>query len=236
MLTMLFLLFSLGTSNFSSAGNYTTLDYSLMEILAERHDIFEKLAINTEDRAHGAYLYWDSIPIQSPMKFSDIVRVSSDYGYRVHPILHMRLKHNGIDLSGETGSDIFSTASGVVEKVKMSSFGYGNQVIINHSNGYKTRYAHLGNIVVSENETVQVGDKLGTLGNTGLSTGPHLHYEVIKDGNTIDPLFFSYKNEEDRSFESYKNLLTALERNKHAWYVSQYGDTQAISTKKVKKT
>jgi murein DD-endopeptidase MepM/ murein hydrolase activator NlpD len=116
------------------------------------------------------------------MKLSDITRLSSDYGMRKHPILKVMRMHNGIDLAGRLGTEIFSAADGKVTRVKYSKYGYGNQVIVEHSNGYSTRYAHLGNIYVDFGQEIRAGEQVGTLGSTGLSTGPHLHFEVIKDG------------------------------------------------------
>lgn len=232
---MLFLLFSLGTYDFNATANHMEIDRELIEVLVNRNKIIETLSINTEEEVTGAYLHWDSIPIHSPMKFSDIDRLSSDFGMRKHPILKIRMMHTGVDLSGKHGSDIFSTACGVVESVNSSYLGYGNNVVIKHSKNYKTRYAHLSEILVKEGESVEVGDIVGTLGSTGLSTGPHLHYEIIKDDKPIDPLFFTYKEQYDRNFESYKNFLTTLEENRNAWYVSQHGNVQAISSLKSQK-
>jgi murein DD-endopeptidase MepM/ murein hydrolase activator NlpD len=226
MLTLCFLLFSLGSSNFSSAVDSMPIDRELIELLSERNKLISRLSINTEEDANRAYQYWDSIPVRSPMKFSDMKRLTSDYGMRMHPILKVRSMHHGIDLSGNIGSDIISTANGRVTKVRISKHGYGNQVVIAHSDGYETRYAHMADVVVKVDDIVQAGDKIGTLGTTGMSTGPHLHYEVIKDGDTIDPLFFSYKNTTDRDFDSYKQLLTALDNTKKT--LGNYNNTIEI--------
>lgn len=212
-LTMLFLLFGLYTSNVSTA-TMMEIDQSLIDYITKRNDLIEVLSINTGEIANKAYLHWDSIPIHSPMNISDISRLSSDYGPRKHPILRIRAMHNGIDLAGNLGADIYSTANGIVTKATYSPFGYGNFVLIKHANGYETRYAHLNEINVKEGDNVKKGDLIGFLGTTGLSTGPHLHYEVIKNGNSIDPLFFSYKVKEERSFTNYQTVLIALEETK----------------------
>lgn len=212
-LFMLFLLFGLYTSNVSTATKLE-IDQTLIDYINKRDELIQVLSINNEEFANKAYSYWDSIPIHNPMDLSDITRLSSDFGVRRHPILGIRCMHNGIDLAGKLGTSIYSTANGIVISVKSSLFGYGNQILIKHIDGYETRYAHLNEIHVKEGDKVEKGQAIGTLGTTGLSTGPHLHYEVIKHGNPIDPLFFSYKTKEQRSFEGYQTILIALEQTK----------------------
>jgi murein DD-endopeptidase MepM/ murein hydrolase activator NlpD len=212
-LVMLFLLFDLYTSNVSTATKLD-IDQGLIDYVIKRDKLIEILSVNIEEPANKAYSCWDSVPIHSPMNLSDIKRLSSDYGVRRHPILGIRCKHNGIDLSGKLGTPIYSTAHGVIISTKSNSLGYGNQVIIEHSDGYKTRYAHLNEINVKQGDNVERGQVIGTLGTTGLSTGPHLHYEVIKNDDPIDPLFFSYKIKEERSFDGYQNILIALEETR----------------------
>ncbi len=118
-------------------------------------------------------------------------RISSPFGYRIHPIKHTRIFHEGVDFAtGKVGPQIFCTGDGVVEKVKFNFFGYGNEVVINHGFGYKTRYAHMQKIVVNKGDVLKRGQMIGTVGNTGISTGPHLHYEVIYRNKQIDPMSF----------------------------------------------
>jgi len=212
-LTMLFLLFGLYTNHISTASKME-IDQRTIDYINQRDELIDILSINLEESAEKAYSYWDSIPIHSPMNLSDIKYLSSDYGIRRHPILGIKCMHNGIDLAGDLGTAIHSTADGVVIKVKNSAFGYGNYIIIKHAEDYKTRYAHLNSIDVSEGDFVTRGQSIGTLGSTGLSTGPHLHYEIIKNNDPIDPLFFSYKIKEKRNFEDYKTILIALEETR----------------------
>lgn len=118
-------------------------------------------------------------------------RISSPFGYRHHPIQNKRIFHEGVDFAtGKVGPKIYSTGDGVVEKIKYNFFGYGNEVVIDHGFGYKTRYAHMQNIDVKKGDVVSRGQQIGTVGNTGSSTGPHLHYEVIYRGKQIDPMSF----------------------------------------------
>ncbi len=158
-----------------------------------------------------ACLTWETIPIASPIKVAEIKRISSDYGWRIHPIYNMWINHKGIDFAAETGTNVVATADGTVIKVKHSRMGYGNEVIIDHGNGYKTRYAHLDTINVTEGEKINYNTSIGTVGSTGLSTGPHLHYEIIQGDDPIDPLAFTYESKDERSIGKYFSTLIALE-------------------------
>lgn len=114
--------------------------------------------------------------------------LSSGFGGRRDPIFGGREYHQGQDFASDRGTPIYATGDGVVEKAKAQFTGYGNEVVINHGYGYKTRYAHLFVIEVKEGMTVHRGDRIGTVGSSGKSTGPHLHYEVEYRGNKVNPL------------------------------------------------
>lgn len=114
-------------------------------------------------------------------------RLSSGFGYRTDPVYGRSARHTGVDFAMKPGNPIYSTGDGVVESVKFEFFGYGNQVVIDHGFGYKTRYAHMRNIGVVEGMKVKRGECIGESGNSGKSTGPHLHYEVIYKGNPVNP-------------------------------------------------
>lgn len=130
-------------------------------------------------------LVWlESKPILFPLQ-GDIA-ISSRYGARIDPIVNKSSFHPGLDFQGAVGTDVFSTASGIVEFSGWDA-GYGNCIIINHGDGYQTRYAHLSRLFVKAGDIVDQHERIGYLGSTGRSTGPHLHYEIIKDGHTIDP-------------------------------------------------
>ena len=114
-------------------------------------------------------------------------RLSSSFGYRKDPVYGRTARHGGVDFALDPGNPIYSTGDGVVESVKFEFFGYGNQIVIDHGFGYKTRYAHLRNIGVVEGMKVKRGECIGESGNSGKSTGPHLHYEVIYKGSPVNP-------------------------------------------------
>lgn len=149
-----------------------------------------------------------NIPNGSPLNLDGFKRISDWYGMRQHPILDRQILHKGIDISGIEGTDIYSTADGIIEE-STYCFGYGKIVIVNHGNGIKTLYAHLHTREVSRGQRILKGEVIGTLGSTGQSTGPHLHYEVIVNGKAIDPLFVIIGN--DNRDEN--RLITILKNN-----------------------
>ena len=112
--------------------------------------------------------------------------LSSDYGWRTDPISGRRAWHNGVDFAGKHGSDVVSVAAGVVVHAA-ARFGYGNMVEVYHGGGYSTRYGHHDKILVKPGDIVKRGQVVGTMGSTGRSTGPHVHFEVFKNGRIVDP-------------------------------------------------
>ncbi|MEG0806965.1 MAG: M23 family metallopeptidase [Alistipes sp.] len=126
---------------------------------------------------------------------------------RLHPRLHIIRPHNGIDLGGRVGDPIFATGDAVVEMTENSGRGYGKQILLNHTFGYKTRYGHLSQILVKPGDKVVRGQLIGELGNTGMSTGPHLHYEVIHKGTPVNPV--NYFNR-DMSAADYDKLMAEM--------------------------
>jgi murein DD-endopeptidase MepM/ murein hydrolase activator NlpD len=119
------------------------------------------------------------LPIQAP--------ISSRFGFRSDPFTHRNRFHKGIDLAAPSGTSVKAPLSGTVLSAGFES-GYGNSVVIQHPGGLKTRYAHLGAIAVKTGDSISSQQVLGSVGDTGRSTGPHLHFEVMRDGKTVDPL------------------------------------------------
>jgi murein DD-endopeptidase MepM/ murein hydrolase activator NlpD len=153
------------------------------------------------------------IPVSSPLKTPDIRRVSDLYGpRRSHPVLNIPSFHRGIDFSARVGTPVLATAEGTVESVIRSRYGYGNKIILKHDNDYSTVYAHLFEIKVTRGDTVIVGQEIGTVGNSGLSTGPHLHYEIRRNGKPIDPLsLYQINLEEKDTAKKYLAFLSDFE-------------------------
>ena len=144
------------------------------------------------------------IPAIMPVKGTDIYRISSHYGHRTDPFYKVTKFHGGIDFSGPVGTGIYATGDGVVSMVEQNKRGYGNNIIIDHGYGYKTRYAHLHSFSVKKGDKVQRGQEIGKMGNTGKSTAPHLHYEVIKNKKTVNPIHFFFN---DITPEEYDKIL-----------------------------
>lgn len=115
-------------------------------------------------------------------------RITSNFGKRYNPLKKKEDFHRGIDFSAEIGTPVQSTAAGTVISVSSNHGGYGKKVEIEHSEGFITKYAHLSEIKVKEGDLVTLGQIIGLSGNTGASTAPHLHYEVLKNGEYVDPL------------------------------------------------
>ena len=114
-------------------------------------------------------------------------RLSSGFGYREDPVYGGAERHVGQDFAADKGTPVYVTGDGVVEKTSFQFRGYGNEIVIDHGYGYKTRYAHLNTIEVTEGMKLSRGDRIGTVGSTGKSTGNHLHYEVIYMGERKNP-------------------------------------------------
>ena len=141
------------------------------------------------------------VPAIPPVNIaSSRIRYSSSFGYRRDPFHGDFRMHNGIDLSGPTGEHIYATGNGKVVEVGHDFFGYGNFVMIDHGFGYKTRYAHLKEANVTVGRIVKRGEVIGFMGNTGRSKGPHLHYEVIFKGRTVNPLNYYNRDVDEEGF------------------------------------
>ncbi|MCR4909992.1 MAG: M23 family metallopeptidase [Bacteroidales bacterium] len=139
--------------------------------------------------SHQAGNLISCVPAVSPiLPEAGKYRISSPYGRRMDPVRKATIAfHDGIDFATFLGNPVYCTGDGVVDRVRYQFFGYGNEVIIDHGFGYKTRYAHLNSIDVVKGQSLKRGQKIGAVGNTGKSTGPHLHYEVIYKGKPINP-------------------------------------------------
>lgn len=122
----------------------------------------------------------------TPSIYPTFGRISDGWGLRIHPIRNEIEMHQGIDIANQTGTPIYATASGTVSRVDFDP-GYGKRIIINHRGGYETVYAHLYGFLVQTGESVTKGQIIGLMGNTGLSTGPHLHYEVRCAAGKVNP-------------------------------------------------
>ena len=140
-----------------------------------------------------------SIPNGAPIKY---IRITDKFGYRIHPITKKRHHHSGIDMSAKIGTPIYAPADGVVEYAKYKG-SYGNYLLINHPFGFKTAYGHLEKFTVKSGDYINKGDLIGYVGNTGRSTGPHLHYEIRYLHKWLNPdKFLTW------SAETYEDVIT----------------------------
>lgn len=136
------------------------------------------------------------VPSALPIEASAITKISSHFGMRYNPVYKVKKMHTGIDIVAEANTSILATADGVVIFAKHGK-GYGNHIKIEHQNGFETMYAHLKELKVKAGEKVKVGQAIGIIGNTGRSIARHLHYEVIKNGEKVNPaVYFTYEVEE----------------------------------------
>ena len=149
-----------------------------------------------------------AIPSIQPINNRDLTRIASGFGMRMHPIYKILKMHKGIDFTAPVGTEIYATGDGVIEKVGWTG-GYGKSILINHGYGYKTRYAHCSKFKCKKGQKVKRGDHIGYVGDTGQSTGPHLHYEVFKNKKQINPVNFFFN---DLSPEEYDKVIEISSR------------------------
>lgn len=144
-----------------------------------------------------------SVPAIMPIALDKISRIGA-FGMRLHPIYGIMKPHEGMDFTAKKGTPVHVTGDGIILEITNSKRGYGNHIIVDHGFGYKTIYAHLNTINVEVGQAVKRGEIIGAVGNTGLSTGPHLHYEVRKSNTPIDPINFYF---EDLTPEQYNQMI-----------------------------
>lgn len=156
------------------------MDYVLKQAEIQQNSYNNLLTI-TEAKKHKLA----HIPALMPVSL-DNSYLSSGFGYRMHPVFHKKIFHQGLDFSAPLGTKVYAPGNGKVIEIKFRG-GYGKQIVIDHGYGYKTRYAHLNKISVTQGQSVKRGDIIGEVGTTGISTAPHLHYEVMKDDVKVNP-------------------------------------------------
>ncbi len=157
-----------------------------------------------------------SIPAIMPINHKDLFHtISSNFGWRTHPIYKTQQFHPGMDFAYPQGTPIYASGDGLIETADDMAQGYGNHVVINHGFGYQTLYGHMSKIAVHANQKVNRGQLIGYVGSTGLSTGPHLHYEVIKNGEKVNPINYYYN---DLSPQEYQLLIDGSKKSTQSFY------------------
>ena len=162
-------------------------------VQAKSYDEVAKMALGKEKMIA-------SMPSIMPVSNRDLKRTASGWGMRSHPIYKILRFHYGMDFTATTGTDVFSTGNGVVKSAGRE-IGYGNTVTIDHGYGYETFYAHLSKIKVTPGQKINRGDVIGLVGSTGTSTAPHLHYEVSKNGQKVNPQNYYFQDLSPAEYE-----------------------------------
>jgi len=142
-----------------------------------------------------------AIPAIQPVANENLTRIASGYGYRSDPFTKERKFHYGMDFTAPRGTPVYATGDGVVERADNNATGYGNHIRIDHGYGYVSLYGHLYKYNVKRGQKVKRGDLIGFVGSTGRSEAPHLHYEIFKDGERINPINFYYGNLSPEEFD-----------------------------------
>lgn len=140
-------------------------------------------------------------------------RLVSGFGFRIHPIYKSLRMHTGVDFTAPTGTPIYATGNGVVKRAQRDNSGYGLMVEVDHGYGYTTIYAHMSQVKVRDGQTIKRGEVIGLVGNTGLSSGPHLHYEVIRNGKKVNPVNYFYNDLSPEEFDIIFELASRVNQS-----------------------
>lgn len=184
--------------------NQLSADLSLkVDVLEKELYVQAKSYDEVLELAKTQEIRMENIPAIQPVLNKDLKRVASGYGVRIDPVYHVRKFHQGMDFTAPTGTEVFATGNAKVSFVGWKQ-GYGNTVILDHGFGYQTLYAHLFKALVRKGQKVRRSDIIALVGNTGKSTGPHLHYEVRLHGKPVDPRNYYFY---DLSPEEYDQMI-----------------------------
>lgn len=163
-----------------------------LDILTKQIVVQSKSLDEISELAENKEKLLAAIPAIQPVRNEDLTRMASGYGYRTDPFTKVKKFHYGMDFTAPRGTPIYATGDGVVTRADNSLSGYGNHIVINHGYGYESLYGHLYKYNVRKGAKVTRGDIIGFVGSTGRSSGPHVHYEVFKDGERVNPMNFYY--------------------------------------------
>jgi murein DD-endopeptidase MepM/ murein hydrolase activator NlpD len=149
-----------------------------------------------------------AIPAIQPIANKELLALASGFGMRIHPVYKVKKMHAGIDFAAVIGTPIYATADGVVDVVQVSFSGYGKMVELDHGFGYRTRYAHMHGFAVHQGQRVKRGELIGYVGDTGLSTAPHLHYEVMINRQQVNPVHYFFNDLNATEYEKIIELAS----------------------------
>lgn len=200
-----------GADRYAEIRNKDVLHKEMIIELKEKVDkLRRKMYIETKSQdevvqlAENKEKMYAAIPAIQPISNKQLVALASGFGMRIHPVYKVKKMHSGIDFAAPIGTPIYATADGTVANVSVKFSGYGKMVEIDHGFGYRTRYAHMHDFIVRGGQHVKRGELIGYVGDTGLSTAPHLHYEVLMNGQQINPVHYFFN---DLSSEEYERIV-----------------------------
>ena len=175
-------------------------EYKFFEKLKHQLDVelqsYDEIAKMFEEKS----IMWASRPAIQPISNKTLTRLHTTFGVRFHPLLGYAREHKGLDFSADIGTPVYATGDGVVKSAYFSE-SYGNVIYIDHNYNYETRYAHLSGFNVKADQKIKRGEIIGFVGDTGLSLGPHLHYEVLFKGQQINPINFFQRDLSNKEYE-----------------------------------
>lgn len=173
---------------------------------AKSYDDINKM-INDKEKLLAA------IPAIQPVSNKDLTRIASGFGTRIDPVYKVTKFHAGLDFTAPQGTPIYATANGVVKEAEYNTGGFGNMVLVDHGFGYETLYGHMYRVKTKKGSAVKRGEVIGYVGSTGKSTGPHCHYEVHKNGEPVDPVYYFYNDLSPEQYDRILNIATAANQS-----------------------
>ncbi|PTX58756.1 murein DD-endopeptidase MepM/ murein hydrolase activator NlpD [Kordia periserrulae] len=195
-----------GVNRYEALYNYENADLLVsttrdLEKLQKRLIVHSKSLDEIAKLAEDKEKFLASIPAIQPVNNEDLTRMASGYGFRSDPFTKARKMHWGMDFTAPRGTPVYASGDGVVIRSDNTASGFGKHIRIDHGYGYVSLYAHLSRYNVRKGEKVKRGDLIGFVGSTGRSQAPHLHYEIHKNGDKINPINFYYGNLSPQEFE-----------------------------------
>ncbi|MFT5103366.1 MAG: murein DD-endopeptidase MepM/ murein hydrolase activator NlpD [Candidatus Latescibacterota bacterium] len=180
-----------------------------LDILTKQIVVQSKSLDEIADLAEEKEKLLEAIPAIQPVNNEDLTRMASGFGRRTDPFTKARKMHFGMDFTAPRGTPVYASGDGKVSRADNRASGYGKHIRVDHGYGYQSLYAHLYKYNVRKGQRVKRGDLIGFVGSTGRSEAPHLHYEIFKDGERINPINFYYGN---LSPEEFSNILRASQQ------------------------
>lgn len=202
-----------GTDRYADIRDKNLVDEDMIVALSEKVDKLKRkvyIELKSQDElkslAEKKVKLFAAIPAIQPISNKQLVALASGFGVRIHPIYKVKKMHTGIDFAAPIGTPIYATADGKVEEVSVKFSGYGKMVVLDHGFGYKTRYAHMHDFAVRTGQNIKRGELIGYVGDTGVSTAPHLHYEVMLNGVLINPVHYFFNDLSPAEYEKIVEL------------------------------